>query len=130
MRRGRNFRHEAIPSLNFTRRIVDRASSQPVTGDECANVEPRHWGCIAGDFDFELPLWGFSKVFTQARKTSATLQAWAMQPRGVNGGSASKISAIEPIQPSSKCVSNALRNFLAPSLSCGFTFSQQSTKGP
>ena len=31
---------------------------------------------------------------TPARNSSATLQAWAMQPRGVNGGSASKISAL------------------------------------
>src|SRR5271165_3195946 len=37
-----------------------------------------------------------SSVFTQQRSTSATLQACATQPRGVNGGSASKISLIEP----------------------------------
>jgi len=32
----------------------------------------------------------------QARSVSATLQAWAMQPPGANGGSASKTSAMEP----------------------------------
>ena len=31
-----------------------------------------------------------------ARSVSATLQTWAMQPRGANGGSPSKISAMEP----------------------------------
>ena len=34
-------------------------------------------------------------VFTQQRSTSATLHACATQPRGVNGGSASKISLID-----------------------------------
>ena len=38
--------------------------------------------------------------FTSIRSTSATLHACAMQPRGVNGGSASKISLIEPTQAS------------------------------
>ena len=41
-----------------------------------------------------------SAVFAQQRSTSATLQAWATQPRGVNGASASKISLIEPTQAS------------------------------
>ena len=36
----------------------------------------------------------------QARSVSATLHAWAMQPRGSNGASPSQISAIEP-RPSS-----------------------------
>lgn len=36
-------------------------------------------------------------VFTQQRRASATLQACAMQPRTVNGSSASKISLIEPM---------------------------------
>ena len=42
-------------------------------------------------------------VFTQQRSTSATLQAWAMQPRGVYGASASKISLIEPMHASPRC---------------------------
>ena len=42
-------------------------------------------------------------VFTQHRSTSATLQACATQPRGVNGSSASKISLMEPIQASLRC---------------------------
>ena len=37
-------------------------------------------------------------VFTQHRNASATLHACAMQPRGVYGSSASKISLIEPTQ--------------------------------
>jgi len=37
-----------------------------------------------------------SAVFTQQRSASATLQAWAMHPRGVYGSSASKISLIVP----------------------------------
>ena len=35
--------------------------------------------------------------FVRQRRTSATLHAWAAQPRGWNGGSASKISAIVPM---------------------------------
>ena len=42
-------------------------------------------------------------VLTQHRSTSATLQACAAQPRGVNGSSASKISLMEPIQASLTC---------------------------
>jgi hypothetical protein len=46
---------------------------------------------------------------TQHRKSSATLHACAMQPRGVKGGSASKISLAEPIHPSLKtCAANRL----------------------
>jgi hypothetical protein len=41
-------------------------------------------------------------VLTQARRTSATLQAWATHPRGANGSSASKISLMEPMQASSR----------------------------
>ena len=41
-----------------------------------------------------------SSVATQHLSTSATLHAWAMQPRGVYGGSASKISLIDPTQAS------------------------------
>jgi hypothetical protein len=39
-------------------------------------------------------------VLAQERSTSATLQACAMQPRGLKGSSASNISLIEPMQPS------------------------------
>lgn len=35
-------------------------------------------------------------ISIQARSVSETLQAWAMQPRGVKGGSPSKISARLP----------------------------------
>src|SRR5438874_8736344 len=44
----------------------------------------------------------YSAVLTQQRSTSATLQAWATQPRGVKGGSASKISLMEPTAPDRK----------------------------
>ena len=43
---------------------------------------------------------GAGSVATHALKTSATLHAWAMQPRGLNGGSASKISLMEPMHDS------------------------------
>src|SRR5262249_14402135 len=39
-----------------------------------------------------------SAVLTQQRRTSATLQAWATHPLGVNGSSASKISLTDPMQ--------------------------------
>ncbi len=60
-----------------------------------------------------------SAVFTQQRKTSATLHAWAMQPRGRKGGSASKISLMEPTQPASRCGVKPSRNFRAPARSSG-----------
>src|SRR5262245_36844306 len=41
-------------------------------------------------------------VRTKARSTSATLQPWAMQPRGVKGASASKISLMLPTHASSR----------------------------
>jgi hypothetical protein len=37
------------------------------------------------------------RVRCNARRTSATLHAWAMHPRGVNGGSASAISQMLPM---------------------------------
>ena len=42
----------------------------------------------------------YPAVFTSDRSTSATLHAWATQPRGVYGGSASKISLIDPTHAS------------------------------
>ena len=69
-------------------------------------------------------------VLTQHRSTSATLQAWAMQPRGVNGGSASKISLIEPTPASSRWATSPPRNARAPARSSGWTLSQASTNGP
>ena len=72
-----------------------------------------------------------SAVSHQKRSTSATLQAWATQPRGVYGASASKISLIEPMQASPRCVDEALRGDAgAASRSPGCTFSQASTNGP
>ena len=41
-------------------------------------------------------------IACQARSVSETLHAWATQPSGRNGASPSKISAIEPMQPSSR----------------------------
>ena len=63
--------------------------------------------------------------------TSATLQAWATQPRGVYGGSASKTSLIEPRQASLEVRHEALQEAArAPARSSGWTFSQASTNGP
>src|SRR5262245_4149043 len=68
-------------------------------------------------------------VATHARRTSATLHAWAMQPRGVNGGSASNTSLIEPRHASSRCPINPSSRRRAPDASrC--TRSQTSTSGP
>src|SRR5215471_21834379 len=60
-------------------------------------------------------------VFAQHLNTSATLQAWAMQPRGAKGCSASKISLMEPTQASLRCGSKPSRNLRAPTLSSGRT---------
>ena len=49
-----------------------------------------------------------------ARSTSATLHAWAMQPRGVYGASASKISLIEPTHASLRCASKPVEQLRAP----------------
>ena len=54
-----------------------------------------------------------SPVFTQQRSTSATLQACAMQPRGVYGGSASKTSLIEPMHASFRCGTKPSRSWRA-----------------
>src|SRR6185503_12069410 len=53
-------------------------------------------------------------VFTQQRRASATLHACAMQPRGVNGGSASKISAIVPSPKSPRSAITPSRKRRAP----------------
>ena len=67
----------------------------------------------------------------QARRTSATLHAWATQPRGVNGGSASKISLIEPTHASLEVGVEAVEEARAPRAGRpGCTFSQASTNGP
>jgi hypothetical protein len=58
-------------------------------------------------------------VFSKQRSTSATLQAWAMQPRGVNGGSASKTSLIEPRPASARCGSKPSRKCRAIARSLG-----------
>src|SRR5260370_22821054 len=41
-------------------------------------------------------------VFSKQRSTSATLPAWALQRRGVTGGSASKTSLIVPMPASAR----------------------------
>src|SRR5207237_7278749 len=69
-------------------------------------------------------------VFTRHRKTSATLQAWAIQPRGVYGASASKISAIVPTPTSGKCAIKQFRKLRAPVRSSGCTLSHASMNGP
>ncbi len=69
-------------------------------------------------------------VFTQDRRTSATLQACATQPRAVNGDSASKISPIVPKQKSSSAPSNPSRKCRAVARSSGWTRSHASMNGP
>ena len=53
-------------------------------------------------------------VFSRTRSTSATLHACAMQPRGMYGASASKISLIEPTHASSRCASKPSSSVRAP----------------
>src|ERR1700689_5341881 len=71
-----------------------------------------------GHFEGEAPLQRIRQSI-QHRKTSATLQACAMHPRGVKGGSASKISLIDPTQACFKWSSKPSRNLPAPSKSPG-----------
>jgi hypothetical protein len=69
-------------------------------GDDCAAERPRPsigQIIVVGESEGTQAL---GAVLTQLRRTSATLHAWAMQPRGVNGASASKISLMEPIPAS------------------------------
>ena len=61
----------------------------------------------------------YPAVLTQQRSTSATLHAWAMQPRGVNGASASKISLIEPMHASPRWATKPSRKRRAPARSSG-----------
>ena len=68
---------------------------------------------------------------TTRRASSATLHAWAMQPRGVNGASASKISLTEPTHAVVEVTcSEAVDRSRAPATSSGCTASQASTNGP
>ena len=60
-----------------------------------------------------------SAVFTQQRSISATLQAWATHPRGVKGGSASKISLMVPTQASPRCGTKPSRHCRALVRSAG-----------
>src|SRR6185369_3338966 len=56
----------------------------------------RHAGRPAADA-FDRPATGPSAPIShQARSVSATLHAWAMAPRGANGASPSKLSAMLP----------------------------------
>jgi hypothetical protein len=71
-----------------------------------------------------------SAVFSQPRSISATLQAWATHPRGVEGDSASKISLIEPRHASPRCGTSPSRKPRAPARSSGYTRSHASIKGP
>jgi hypothetical protein len=52
-------------------------------------------------------------VFNQARNTSATLQACAIQPPGLCGSRASNTSLIVPMPASLKCSGNRARNLRA-----------------
>ena len=89
----------AIPAIF----VLDKAGHHPLQGCWRRGSGPgRHlvarWGPVI-DAGARTGL-AHPEVFTQLRSTSATLQACAMQPRGVNGASASKISLIVPRPPS------------------------------
>src|SRR5690242_3071212 len=73
---------------------------------------------------------GHYAVFAQERSTSATLQAWAMQARGMCGFSPSKISLIDPTQASLRCDANAFRNWRASAFCPGWSFNHASIYGP
>src|SRR4029077_13065062 len=70
------------------------------------------------------------EVLTQQRRTSATLQPWAMQPPARWGSRASNTSLMVPIPASSSCSGNRSSNLRAPDLSDGWIFIQASIKGP
>ena len=61
----------------------------------------------------------YPAVFTQQRSISATLQAWATHPRGVKGGSASKISLMVPRHASPRCGTSPSRHCRALARSAG-----------
>src|SRR5689334_13078451 len=69
-------------------------------------------------------------VFTHERSVSATLHAWAMQPRGVNGASASATSLIEPTHASPRWSASPCKKRRAPARSSECSFIQASRKGP
>jgi hypothetical protein len=66
----------------------------------------------------------------QQRSTSATLHACAMQPRGVYGSSASKISAMLPTPNSSRWSTRPLQHARAPARRPGWQRSHASMNGP
>src|SRR5215471_17887629 len=82
------------------------------------------------EFHAALGVEGCGAVRTQARSTSATLQAWATQPRGVYGSTASNTSPMLPMQASSRCGTKPARKPRAHSRSSGCTLSHASTNGP
>ena len=73
---------------------------------------------------------GSVSVLIHARSTSATVHACAMQPRGVNGCSASKISLSVPTPASSRCAAKPSRHCRAPPGRPGWIFSHASMNGP
>src|SRR4029450_8436635 len=72
----------------------------------------------------------YAAVFTQHRSISATLQACAIHPRGVNGSSAAEISQLVPSPASFSCGTRPLSKLRAPARSSGYTRSLASIKGP
>ena len=92
------------------RHNAERRADFPAVGDWVA-IEPDAHG---GDARIRAVLPRFSRfsrraagdwedaVFSRHRSTSATLHAWATQPRGVYGASASKISLTDPTQAASR----------------------------
>src|SRR5271165_6939810 len=102
------------------------SSVRPIPGFALVLVHRRREGL----FRNSRPGLAQPEVFIQQRSTSATLQAWAMQPRGVCGGSASKISLMVPRLPSLRWGTKPSRKRRAPARSLGWTFSHASMNGP
>ena len=86
-RRSSRARRDGHRQASERAEFIDRADGRTATRVRAARRPSTRAACR-------------SAVFSRQRSTSATLHACAMQPRGVYGGSASKISLIEPMHAS------------------------------
>ena len=86
---------DRAPGLRVTHSMRGRLALWPAQAHGCSEVirlakNPQGYRIIASA----------PRVLSSTRRTSATLQACATQPRGTYGASASKISLIDPTQAS------------------------------
>src|SRR5437867_3673807 len=108
------YHHESLPTNPPSSRRIPQYLEQ-----ECPKHDGAHAVLIRRPaFFFPAPgrsIIGFwlSTSSTSARRTSATDQAWATQPRGVWGASASKISETWPRQASLRCCSIPVKSLRA-----------------